>query len=171
MRQILASFLIFFSLQSFALEEVGIYGEVTDARPYYQELVVPQVSGQSRIPSPNEKRIIDLASRNASYDSGLVPGNIKSRKLSSSESKYFVASICIVANDKASHSWLSKNMRIIKENVSLCYLANSDASSDARDLSSKYPGIRFFDINPKFIVDKFNLVKYPVLISKRGIEQ
>ena len=171
MRLLLVSFCLLYSSISSCLEEVGVYGSVVDARPFYEELIVPKVSGQSRVPSLNEERLINLATRNEQYDSGLTSGKVVSRKLNANEGKFFVASMCIVSNDGFSRAWLRKNYQIIKDNVALCYLSKANSLSDARELSADFPGVRFYGINPKFLIDRFGLVNYPVLISKRGIEQ
>jgi len=171
MRLALVSVLLMAQPAFAELEELGVIGDFVEARPYYEQFIANAENTRVEDLALPTKRRVNEWTRTQPYDSGLKADELAWKGLEGDLAKALHQPICIVANDKISHSWLERNVETLKRVNAVCYLARFRRYDDELVLSRMFDGVRFVAINPHVVIERFHIESYPVLIHKEGIEQ
>lgn len=155
----------------FALEVLGVVGQVVPAKPYYEKLLAKRPTGNSVEVSPSDRQRASRWAGEYRYDSGLTLGNFSSFALNQKATERLTQPLCLIGNDQDSKDWLNKSSAVLAEVGAVCYLVESTSDDNLEGLRSHAPAIRIFALDPSLIITKFSVPHYPALISKRGVEQ
>jgi len=154
-----------------ALEPLGVIGPVVEAKPYYAQLLRSRLPNQNTKLSPSAIGQIEQWGGVERYDSGLQPARFAPTPFKDGLADTLITPICLLANDERSMAWLTRNQATLKREKAVCYLVKSQSENDVAQLRLIAPAITFITLNPAFVIERFGVPGYPVLISQRGMEQ
>ena len=157
--------------QNSPLESLGVVGPVVKAEPFYTHLIRKSLPKfEAKLSTPDSNRIKRWTGF-VRYDSGLRRASFEPRAFTNEQAKYLVTPICLIANDAESVTWLKRVHAVLKEKNAVCYLVRADSDTDDSALQNIISDVPFIALNPRIVIEQFNVPGYPALISDQGIEQ
>ena len=99
---------------------------------------------------------------------GITPGRIQSTAQRFSHLKQ---PLCVVGPDDASRRWIVTHRKRLVETKSVCVLTNIENSTQHHQLSQLLLGIPHYAAPVSDLFASLAIAHYPVLISRKGIEQ
>ena len=160
--------LLIVNIPAIALETLGVKGQVENAAPYYERLIL-QSKPERPILDREDQIRVKKWSGTMVFETQLKPKNIQRKQFV--KPMALISPVCVVANDAISKKWLTKNKALLVKIKPVCYLARISSQNDIEALQSLVKEIQFVGINPSHIVKRLKIEGYPILISSKGIEQ
>ncbi|QEA38633.1 integrating conjugative element protein [Pistricoccus aurantiacus] len=142
------------------------------ARPYFvaingagvdeQEGYSPQVGAQYPTQRHGEQDMLPLESDR------LTPGRVESRSI---ELPGGFTPIFLIGDDDLSHQWLVQRGDILREMNAVGLVVQVQDIASLKALRAETQGLELRPVSGDGLADRLGLQHYPVLISRRGIEQ
>ncbi|RUM93754.1 MAG: hypothetical protein DSZ28_06670 [Thiothrix sp.] len=79
--------------------------------------------------------------------------------------------VCVVGSDEQSLNWLATNRKQLSRIGARCLLIQAESQTDIDRVNKQANGLKMVTVPGDAMVAEFGLQHYPVLISKRWIEQ
>jgi len=154
-----------------ALQPLGVVGPVQDAAPFYRQLLKSSLPDRTESLSAADSARVQRWSGFALYDSGLPQRRFDPRTFSPKETRHLQTPICLIANDRASVTWLRQVKPVLKAQKAVCYLVKTTSEHDEQALRAIIPSTPVVALNPSLVIQKLDVPGYPALISRAGVEQ
>ena len=164
---------LFGTIISYGLDELGVVGPVEPARSYYEQFLLKSKDqiGNDVILVPKDQAQIDRwTAQHQFYDSGLTVGSFLPLRITQHADR-LVQPQCLVANDEVSVKWLRDHESQLVQIKPVCYLVRTTTPADLNTLQKTFSALLFVAVNPQYLIKTYSIPHYPALISRKGIEQ
>ena len=99
---------------------------------------------------------------------GISPGRVASR---AQPFPHLKQPLCVIGPDDVSRRWIRTHRTRLIQSNSVCVLTNIDNSTQHQQLSQLLLGIPHYAAPVSDLLRRLSVAHYPLLISRRGIEQ
>jgi len=145
-----------------ALEEIGSLGTTIDIVPYVSRLHNSRSSTRSLTP------LLSKANRFPITSDDIKPGVVISKAIDLPD---LHSPVCVVGSDAQSDSWIRQHRRALQRLRAVCLITNVFNLEEANHVKALLSPVPAFAASVQSLLDRVQINRYPVLISRYRIEQ